>query len=310
MAAHSGPDFGRGLASAMDVRDATEPFVTFAGGERRPVLGLGTCRFGEAPAQRVAEIAALRTALEIGWRVVDTAEMYGEGGAEEVIGAAIAGALAAGTCTREALFVVSKVYPRHASRRGVVDACARSRRRLGLDTIDLYLLHWRGTEPLAETVAGFEELQRRGWIRHWGVSNFDVADLEELFAVPGGARCAANQVYHSASQRGVEFDLLPWMRARAMPLLAHSPLDEGALVGARAPAVLREIAARHGATPAQVALAALLARPGVMPIPKAGREAHLRDNFGATALRLAPEDLAALDLAFPPLLAKQPLALT
>jgi diketogulonate reductase-like aldo/keto reductase len=286
------------------------PLVTLPGGERRPALGLGTWRLGEASAQRSAEVAVLRTAFEIGWRVVDTAEMYAEGGAEEVVGAAVAGALAAGSCTRESLFVVSKVYPHHASRRGVVEACARSRRRLGLDVIDLYLLHWRGGEPLAETVAGFEELQRRGWIRHWGVSNFDVADLEELFAVPGGARCAANQVYFSLAQRGIEFDLLPWMQQRGLLPMAYSPVDQGALVGPRAPAALCEIAARHGATPAQVALAALLARPGVMPIPKAGREAHLRENLAAGALRLTPDDLAALDRAFPPPRSKQPLAMT
>lgn len=286
------------------------PLVTLPGGERRPALGLGTWRLGEASAQRSAEVAVLRTAFEMGWRVVDTAEMYAEGGAEEVVGAAVAGALAAGSCTRESLFVVSKVYPHHASRRGVVEACARSRRRLGLDVIDLYLLHWRGGEPLAETVAGFEELQRRGWIRHWGVSNFDVADLEELFAVPGGARCAANQVYFSLAQRGIEFDLLPWMQQRGLLPMAYSPVDQGALVGPRAPAALREIAARHGATPAQVALAALLARPGVMPIPKAGREAHLRENLAAGALRLTPDDLAALDRAFPPPRSKQPLAMT
>lgn len=286
------------------------PLVTLPGGEQRPALGLGTWRFGEAHAQRSAEVAVLRTAFEMGWRVVDTAEMYAEGGAEEVVGAAVAGALAAGSCTRESLFVVSKVYPHHASRRGVVEACARSRRRLGLDVIDLYLLHWRGGEPLAETVAGFEELQRRGWIRHWGVSNFDVADLEELFAVAGGERCAANQVYFSLAQRGVEFDLLPWMRRRGLLPMAYSPVDQGALVGPRAPAALREIAARHGATPAQVALAALLARPGVMPIPKAGREAHLRENLAAGALRLTPDDLAALDRAFPPPRSKQPLAMT
>jgi diketogulonate reductase-like aldo/keto reductase len=273
-------------------------------------MGLGTCGFGQARAQRVAEIATLRAAFEAGWRVIDTAEMYGEGGAEEVAGAAIAGALAAGTCPRESIFVISKVYPHNASRRGVIDACERSRRRLGVDAIDLYLLHWRGDEPLAETVDGFEELQRRGWIRHWGVSNFDVADLEELCVVPGGARCAANQVYYSIGQRGIEYALLPWMRARGMPLIAHSPVDQGWLAGSGAPAVLRQIAERRGGTPAQVALAALLARPGVMPIPKASREAHLRENRATWALRLEPADFAALDSAFQPPGRKQPLAMT
>ncbi len=294
----------------MDKARPPEPAVTLPGGETRSALGLGTWRLGEQRARRAAEVGALRTAFEIGWRVVDTAEMYGDGGAEEVVGEAVAGALAAGTCHRDELFVVSKVLPHHASRRGVVDASVRSRRRLGLDAIDLYLLHWRGGEPLAETVAGFEELQRRGWIWHWGVSNFDVADLEELYALPGGTRCAANQVCYSIVQRGIEFDLLPWQQVRGLPLMAYCPVDQGALAGTAAPAVLREIATRHGATPAQVALAALLARPGVMPIPKAGREAHLRENRAAAALRLTADDLAVLDRAWPPPRRKQPLVMT
>lgn len=294
----------------MDKPHAPEPVVTLPGGETRSALGLGTWRFGEQRARRAAEVGVLRTAFETGWRVVDTAEMYGDGGAEQVVGEAVAGALAAGTCGRGELFVVSKVLPQHASRRGVVEACARSRRRLGLDVIDLYLLHWRGGEPLAETLAGFEHLQRRGWIRHWGVSNFDIADLEELFALPGGARCAANQVWYSVAQRGIEFDLLPWQQARGLPLMAYCPVDQGVLAGSAAPAVLREIATRHAATPAQVALAALLARPGVMPIPKAGREAHLRENRAAAALRLTADDLAALDRAWPPPRRKQPLAMS
>ncbi len=302
----------------MDIVEAARPEVVFPGGERRPALGLGTWRMGESPHARASEVAALRTALEIGWRVVDSAEMYGEGGAEEVVGEALAGAFAAGALVRDDVFVVSKVYPHHASRAGVIAACDRSRRRLRLDAIDLYLLHWRGSVPLAQTVAGFAELQRRGWIRRWGVSNFDVADLHELCALPDvaaaapAAGCATNQVWYSLGQRGVEFDLLPWLRERGLPLMAYCPIDQGALAGAAAPAALREVAARHGATPARVALAALLSQPGVMAIPKAVREAHLRENWQAMALAAALDaaDRARLDAAFPRPARKLPLAMT
>ncbi|MDE2453666.1 MAG: aldo/keto reductase, partial [Burkholderiales bacterium] len=216
------------------------PEVVFPGGESRPALGLGTWRLGESAARRGAETKALRLALDLGWRVFDSAEMYGEGGAESVLGDALAGAMRQGLA-REALFVVSKVYPHHASRAGVVAACERSLRRLKLDSIDLYLLHWRGAEPLAETLAGFAELQRRGWIRRWGVSNFDLDDMEELFALDGGAACSANQVCYGLGARGVEFDLLPWHQARGLPLMAYSPLDQGALVGPGAAASLRAV---------------------------------------------------------------------
>lgn len=283
------------------------PQVVFPGGERRPALGLGTWRLGESASRRGAETAAVRAALEMGWRVVDTAEMYGEGGAEEVLGLAFEPALRQGLA-REDLFVVSKVYPHHASRAGVLAACERSLRRLKLETIDLYLLHWRGAEPLAETLAGFAELQRRGWIRRWGVSNFDLDDMLELFALEGGPACSANQVCYGPGARGVEFDLLPWQREHGLPLMAYSPLDQGALVGRRVAPSLREVAARHGATPAQVALAALLAQPGVMVIPKAVQLAHLRENLQAGSLVLDAADRAAIDRDFPPPQRKQPLA--
>jgi diketogulonate reductase-like aldo/keto reductase len=284
--------------------------VIFRGGESRPALGLGTWRLGEQAACRAAEVAAVRLALEIGYRVIDTAEMYADGGAEDVVGEAIAGALATGELAREDLFVVSKVYPHHASRRAMLDACERSLRRLRLDTIDLYLLHWRGGVPLAETLAGFAALQRRRWVRHWGVSNFDVADMQELVALDAGLECAANQVYYSLGRRGVEFDLLPWLRQRSIPMMAYCPIDQGALAAAGAPTGLREVAARHGATTAQVALAAVLDRPGVMAIPKAVQPAHLRENWRAQTLRLDATDRAALDLAFPPPRRKLPLAMT
>ncbi len=264
---------------------------------------------GEQRARRQAEVAAIRLAIEIGYRVIDTAEMYGEGGAEEVVGEAVGAALAAGVA-RESLVIVSKVYPQHATREQMIAACERSLRRLKLPQIDLYLLHWRGAVPLAETLAGFAELRRRGWIRRWGVSNFDTADMRELAALPQGADCAANQVYYSLGRRGVEFDLLPWMRERHMPLMAYCPVDQGALAGPRAPTGLREIAARHAASPAQVALAALLAQDGVIAIPKAVQATHLRENWAARAIELDEADRRAIDLAFPPPRRKTPLAMS
>ena len=287
--------------------------IAFADGERRPALGLGTWRLGESRARRAEEIAAVRLAIDIGYRVIDTAEMYGEGGAEEVVGEAVTGAIREGLA-REDLFVVSKAYPHNASRAGVVQACERSLRRLRLDRIDLYLLHWRGGEPLAQTIAGFEDLVGRGRIRRWGVSNFDLDDLAELQALPGGSACAANQVYYSLGRRGVEFDVLPWQQRMRMPLMAYCPIDQGALAargaGAALHTALHSIARKHGATPAQVALAALMARPGVQAIPKAVREAHLRENWAAQRLALDADDLAALDRDFPPPKAKTPLAMT
>lgn len=281
------------------------PEVALPSGETRPALGLGTWRFGEAAARRGAEVNALRQALEMGWRLIDTAEMYGEGGAETVTGEALAGALRAGV-RRSELFVVSKVLPENASARALQAACEASLRRLQIEQIDLYLLHWRGAVPLAETVRGFEQLQRRGLIRLWGVSNFDLDDMRELGNVPGGRACASNQVYYSLSQRGVEHDLLPWQRVQQMPLMAYSPFDQGELVDHPR---LRPVAERHRATPAQVALAWLLHQPGVMAIPKAGNALHLRHNWAAQQLRLTAEDLAELDLHFAPPRTKQLLAM-
>lgn len=281
--------------------------VTLPDGESRPALGLGTWRIGEAAGRRRSEVAAVRTALELGYRVIDTAEMYGEGGAEEVVGSALGEALRSGVVRRDEVFVVSKVYPHNASRDGVRAACERSRRRLGLDTIDLYLLHWRGSHPLRETVAGFEALREAGAIRHWGVSNFDRDDMTELAAVPGGAGCAANQVYYSLGERGAGFDLLPWLQHRSMPLMAYCPIDQGRLAG---DATLRAIGARHGASAAQVALAWVLSQPGVMAIPKAVREAHLRENLAAADLTLTRADLDEIDARFAPPRRKTPLAMT
>lgn len=279
--------------------------VTLPQGETVPALGLGTWRLGEQADRRAAEVAAVREALALGCRLVDTAEMYGEGGAEQVVGEALAGAFADGL-PRDEVFVVSKAYPQHGDVAGLQAACERSLRRLRLDTLDLYLLHWRGAVPLAETIDGFERLQRRGLIRHWGVSNFDLDDLQELSALPGGDACSTNQVWYSLSQRGVEFDVVPWQRARGMPLMAYSPVDQGALA---AHPSLRPLADRLGATPAQVALAWVLAQPGTIAIPKAVRSAHLRDNLAAASLVLGADDLAALDRLFPPPRRRQPLAM-
>lgn len=276
--------------------------VALPSGESIPAIGLGTWRMGESRARRAAEVAAVRAALDIGYRLIDTAEMYGDGGAEEVIGEALAGH----PVGREQVFLVSKVYPHNASRSGVLTACARSRRRLRVERIDLYLLHWPGSVPIGETVDAFETLKARGEIREWGVSNFDVAELEELAGAADGGRCAANQVYYSASHRGVEFALLPWQRARRIPTMAYSPIDQGALDGHRA---LTRIAGRHRATAAQVALAWLLRHPDVIVIPKAVDPRHLADNFAAASLTLTDEDLAEIDRAFPPPKRKGPLAM-
>jgi len=272
-----------------------------------PVLGLGTWRMGEAANRRAAEVAAVRDAIAMGYRLIDTAEMYGEGGAETVLGQALAEALRAGDVRRDELFIVSKVYPHNASRRGTPEACERSLKRLGLDMIDLYLLHWRGSHPLRETADAMQALVAKGRIGHWGVSNFDTDDMEELAqAVGQGPGCAANQVYLSLGERGPEFSLLPWLRERGMPLMAYSPIDQGALASDKALGVL---AARLGVTAAQLALAAVIARPGVVAIPKAVRSAHLQENLAAADLELDAATLAELDRLHPPPRRKAPLAM-
>ena len=278
----------------MDIRPLQLRDLTLPHGEEVPSLGLGTWRMGEDSDRRQSEIDALRLALDIGYRVIDTAEMYGEGGAETLLGDALVGALR-GPLVREQLFIVSKVLPQHACVEGMIAACERSLRRLRLDCLDLYLLHWRGRVPLKETVDAFEVLQRRGWIRHWGVSNFDLVDMRELMAVPGGRACSVNQVHYSLSARGIEFDLLPWQRLQQLPVMAYSPIDQGALVDHP---LLYELAERHGATPAQVALAWVLAQPGVMAIPKAAQALHLRHNGQAAKLVLDGSDMSRLDRLF------------
>jgi diketogulonate reductase-like aldo/keto reductase len=271
--------------------------VQLADGTTLPALGVGTWRLGESATTRAAEVAGLRSAIELGYRLFDIAEMYGEGGAEIVLGQAVRGALADGDVRREDLFIVSKVYPHNAGRKSAVAACERSLGRLGLDRIDLYLLHWRGEHPLADTLHAFETLQSAGRIGRWGVSNFDLADMQELMHTEGGAACATNQVWYSASQRGVEFDLLPWMRARTMPLMAYSPIDQAALARHGA---LEAIARRLGASAAQVALAWAVREHGVIAIPKAIRPPHLRDNLAAADIVLDAAALAQIDAALAP----------
>jgi diketogulonate reductase-like aldo/keto reductase len=277
-------------------RAAQMATVTLPDGQVWPALGVGTWCMGESTAKRGAETAALRRAIEIGYRVVDTAEMYGEGGAEEVVGSALAAALRAGDVRREDLFIISKVYPQNGSAKGVIAACERSLRRLGLDHLDCYLLHWRGAVPLAETVGAFEALRSRRRIRSWGVSNFDLDDMRELVDVADGSRCVTNQIYYSLSERGPAFDLLPWQSSRGIVTMAYSPIDQGALA---ASPLLRPIAERLRVSPAQLALAWLLAQPGVMAIPKAARAAHLEENLLAQSLVLMAEDRAQIERAFP-----------
>jgi diketogulonate reductase-like aldo/keto reductase len=282
--------------------------LTLSDGRTRwPVLGLGTWRLGESARTRSAEVAAVRLALDMGYRLIDSAEMYGDGGAEEVVGRALTEALRAGVCTREELVVVSKVLPSNASTRGVVQACDRSRQRLGLDRIDLYLLHWPGSHPLRQTTAGFEQLQAQGAISRWGVSNFDLDAMHRLLALPNGEHCAANQVYYSLGRRGIDFDLKPWQAARAMPLMAYCPIDQSAL---SRDARLAALAAPLGLSAAQLALAWALRDGGVIAIPKAVKEPHMRENLAAADVRLDAATRAALDALFPPPRTAQPLAVT
>lgn len=264
--------------------------TTLPSGETIPVLGQGTWKMGEDGRRRADEVAALKLGLDLGITLIDTAEMYAGGGAEEVVAEAIAG-------RRDETFLVSKVLPSNASRAGVKRACENSLKRLATDRIDLYLLHWPGSVPLVETVEAFEALKAEGKIRHWGVSNFDTDEMEDLVSLPSGGNVQTNQVLYNLSRRGPEFDLAPWMNARGIPLMAYSPVEQGALAhNAR----IEAVAARHNATAAQIALAWAMARPGVIAIPKAGRQEHVRQNAAALGIILTAEDFAELDRAFPP----------
>lgn len=276
------------------------PVVYLPDGTAVPALGQGTWYMGEARGQAKAEAAALRDGIDLGMTLIDTAEMYAEGGAERVVGEAIAG-------QRERVFLVSKVYPHNASSTGVAKSCAASLKRLGTDRIDLYLLHWRGGHPLAETVAAFERLRVAGHIRYWGVSNFDTDDMKELTTIPEAGACATNQVLYNPDQRAIEFDLLPWCRTRRMPIMAYSPLGQaGKLL--RSPA-LASVAQRHGATPAQIALAWSLRDGATISIPKATTTEHVRQNAAAAALKLTADDLATINAFHKPPRRREPLAM-
>ena len=275
-------------------------FVFLRTGEKVPVLGIGTWHMGERKAERPAEVAALQTALDLGLKLIDTAEMYGEGGAEEMVAEAMAG-------RRDQVYLVSKVYPHNASRNGTVAACERSLKRLRTDRLDLYLLHWRGSHPLAETVAAFEALKAAGKIRSWGVSNFDVGDMAALARVADGGNCLADQVLYHLGSRGVEWRLLDDCRKSDVMVMAYSPLGQGPLL--QAPA-LKAVADKHACDPGAVALAFVLRRPGVVAIPKARQRAHVHANVRALGIVLDGEDLAVLDAAFPPPKRASPLAMT
>jgi diketogulonate reductase-like aldo/keto reductase len=275
------------------------PHLTLPGGASMPALGQGTWRMGERRSERAREVDALKLGLALGMKLIDTAEMYGDGAAEQIVADAVDG-------QRAATFLVSKLYPHNATRRGTVAACERSLKRLRTDYLDLYLLHWRGDVPLAETVGAFEALRRDGRIRAWGVSNFDVRDLQELLALPDGDRCAANQVLYNLGRRGVEYELLPQCRSRGIAVMAYSPLDQGRLLRSRP---LAALATRLRVSPAQVAVAWLLAQPGVAVIPKAVDPPHACDNRAAADLRLSQAAKVALEKAFPPPAGATPLAM-
>ncbi|GAB3500244.1 aldo/keto reductase [Curvibacter fontanus] len=264
--------------------------VRLPSGEPVPALGQGTWYMGEDRSARKEEVAALQLGLDLGLTLIDTAEMYAEGGAEQVVGEALVG-------RRDQAFLVSKVYPHNASRQGTLAACERSLKRLKTDRIDLYLLHWRGSCPLAETVEAFEALQRAGKIRHWGVSNLDLADMQELRGVPGGAACAANQLLYNLGRRGIEWGLLPWLRQQGAATMAYSPIEQARLLRHKG---LQDFARRHGMTAAQAALAWLLAQEGVIAIPKSAHLARVRENAAAADMTLDPAQLAELDRLFAP----------
>ena len=273
--------------------------VTLRSGEKIPQLGLGTWHMGERGADRVAQARAIAAGIDRGITLIDTAEMYGEGGAEEVVATATAGC-------RDKVFIVSKVYPHNASRAGAIAACERSLKRLKTDRIDLYLLHWRGSHPLAETVAGFETLKAAGKIRQWGVSNLDTNDMAELRGVKDGGNCVSNQVLYHLGSRGIDFDLIADSARHKVMVMAYSPLGQGTILGDPA---LGEVAGKHGVTPAAIAIAWTMRHPHVVSIPKASNLAHVEENAAAADLVLNADDLQALDRAFPPPKRRGPLGM-
>jgi diketogulonate reductase-like aldo/keto reductase len=271
--------------------------IALPAGVTIPVLGQGTWHMAEVPEQRKAEIGALRLGLDLGMTLIDTAEMYAEGETERLVGEAISG-------RRDEVFLISKVLPSHATLRGTVDACAASLRRLRTDRLDMYLLHWRASAPLRQVVEAFVELKERGWVRHWGVSNFDVMDLTDLLQTPSGSQVQTDQVLYNLARRSPEYNLLPWCRDQQLPVMSYSPIERGDLLSH--PAV-RAVAGRNDITPAQVALAWVLRQPLLCAIPKSGSMARVEENAAAGAIRLSPQDLSELDVAFPPPIDERPL---
>ena len=275
--------------------------VSLPDGKKVPALGQGTWRMGESERAHNEEVAALKLGIELGMTLIDTAEMYGDGRAETVVADAIAG-------QRDKIFIVTKAYPHNATRERLPQACERSLKRLRVDVVDLYLLHWRERRtPLGETVEAFEKLRAEGKIRYWGVSNFDLSDMHELVALKNGGNCATNQVLYNLEQRGIEFDLVPWQREHKIPIMAYSPVGHGRRLLENA--ALKKIAERNGATTAQIALAYLLRQPNMIAIPKASNPAHVRDNARAIDLQLKDVDLQDIDREFPPPKSRQPLGL-
>lgn len=271
--------------------------IQFSDGTTVPALGQGTWEIGDDPARRDAEQQALARGIDLGLTLIDTAEMYGDGRSERLVGEVIEG-------RRDEVFLVSKVLPQNASEMKMMLACEKSLERLGVDRLDLYLLHWEGRVPMEENIAAFQELIDEGMILRWGVSNLDLRAMQALDALDGGDQCMTNQLLYNLGSRGVEFDLLPWMQARDMPMMAYSPLGRGGLL--QHPLIL-DIADRHGASPAQVALAAVLRQDGVIAIPKASSVAHVQANADALDIRFDAEDLERLDQAFPPPATETPL---
>lgn len=275
-------------------------YLTLKNGDRVPALGLGTWRMGEQASRAKEEVAALQRGVDLGMTLIDTAEMYGDGGAERAVGEAIRG-------RREAVYLVSKVLPQNASRKGTIAACEASLERLGTDRLDLYLLHWRGNHPLADTMAAFLELQQAGKIRAFGVSNLDLADMQDWLAVKGADATVVNQVQYSINSRGIDFDLLPWSIKQQIAVMAYCPLAQGDIPEDGA---LTKVAARHGATPAQIMLAWCLRSGHVIAVPKTSNPARMVENAKAADIRLSTEDLAELDKDFPAPQRAQSLAMT
>ncbi len=273
--------------------------VSLPSGARIPALGQGTWNIGDSRTTREGEIATLRRGIDLGLTLIDTAEMYGDGRSEQLIAEAIAG-------RRDEVFIVSKVLPNHASQRGTIAACERSLKNLRTDHIDLYLLHWRSSVPFAETLQALMALQRAGKIRHYGVSNLDLADMREWWETPGGNALAVNQLLYNLSRRGIEWDLAPWLRERRVPVMAYSPLEQGRLLRN---GKFTALAKASGITAAQLALAWLLTKPDVIVIPKCSSTQRVEENAAARDIRLTAAQLAELDLIFPPPRSAQPLAM-